>query len=158
MRKLFAIVVAMAMLGFGGVAMAGGGGNGGENVGDKAKFDSEITLRYDPGPSDPYDPYYEQARFYGKVTVSPANKEAENNPNAKQKCLSGRTVIIKNKSLPSGEQTFATAVTDENGRYEVEADGAYSEPGEYQAKVKKKRKVKAEVKCFAAKSNFVTVP
>ena len=154
MRKLFTIVLALAMLAFGGVALAGGGGDG-EKEGDKAKFDSEVTLNYDAGPYDPYDPYYEEARFYGRVTVSPAHKEAQNNPNAKQKCLSGRTVIIKNRSLPRGEQTFATAVTDDDGRYEVSAAGA--EPGTYQAIVKKKRKVRAEVKCFGAKSNTVVV-
>jgi len=161
MRKLFTIVVALATLALGGVAMAGGGGNGGgggEKQGDKAKFDSEITLNYDAGPYDPYDPYYEEARFHGKVTVSPANKEARQNRHLKKKCKKNRTVVIKNKSLPQGSEPFTTTTTNKKGKYSAAADEAYSEPGNYQAKVKKKRKVKAEVKCFGAKSNTVTVP
>jgi hypothetical protein len=160
MRKLFTIVVALATLALGGVATAGGGngGGGGEKEGDKAKFDSEITLNYDSGPYDPYDPYYEEARFHGKVTVSPANKEARQNRHLKKKCKKGRTVVIKNKSLPAGSEPFTTTTTNKKGKYSAPADEAYSEPGTYQAKVKKKRKVKAEVKCFGAKSNTVTVP
>jgi len=157
MRKLFTIVVAMAMLAFGSVALAGGGGNG-EKKGDKKKWDSQITLNYDQGPYDPYDPYYEEATFNGKVTVTPANKEAKKNKDQKGKCKKGRTVVIKNKSLPQDEQTFATTKTDKKGKYSVSAAEAYTEPGNYQAKVKKKRKAKAEIKCEGAKSNIVTVP
>ena len=157
MRKLFTFVVAMAMLVFGGVALAGGGGNG-EKKGDKKKFDSEITLNYDQGPYDPYDPYYEEANFNGKVKVTPANKEAKKNKDLKKKCKKGRTVIIKNKSLPSGSEPFNTVKTNKKGKYVAPAADAYSEPGVYQAKVKKKRKAKAEIKCNGAKSNLVTVP
>lgn len=157
MRKLFTIVVALATLALGGVAMAGGGnGGGGEKQGDMAKFDSEITLNYEQGPYDPYDPYYEEARFHGKVTVSPANKEARQNRHLKKKCKKNRTVVIKNKSLPQGSEPYTTTTTNKKGKYSAPA--ADADPGTYQAKVKKKRKVNAEVKCFGAKSNTVIVP
>jgi len=152
MRKLFMLTTAMAVLALGGIAV------GGEKKGDKKKFDSTITLEYDQGPYDPYDPYYEEAVFSGKVKVQAANKAAKKNKDLKKKCKKKRTVIIKNLDAPKGTNAFATVRTDEKGKYTVEADTAYNEPGTYRAKVKKKTKVKAEVKCFGAKSNEVEVP
>jgi len=158
MRQLFTFAVATAMLAFGGVATAGGGGGGGggEKQGDQAKFNTQITLKYKPGPYDPYDPYYEEAVFKGKVTATPANKEARKNPKLGKKCEKDRKVVIKNKSLPNDAEAYAETSTNKEGKYKVSASEA--EPGEYQAKALKKRKIKAEVKCFAAKSNRVTVP
>ncbi|MDQ3729670.1 MAG: hypothetical protein M3355_08770 [Actinomycetota bacterium] len=147
-------VVAMATLALGGVALAGGG----ERLGDKAKFDSQITLNYNQGPYDPNDPYYDEAVFKGKVTVTPANKEAKRRDNARIKCKKKRTVIIRNLDAPDGSSAFATTKTNRRGRYRVDASQAYTEPGTYRARVTKKRKVRAEVKCFGARSNTVVAP
>ena len=116
MRKLFTLATAMAVLAFGGIAV------GGEKKGDKKKFDSTITLEYDQGPYDPYDPYYEEAVFSGKVKVQPANKEARKNKDLKKKCKKKRTVIIRNLDAASGTSAFATVKTDNKGKYSVEAD------------------------------------
>ena len=151
------LVVAMATLALGGVALAGGGGADGERQGDKAKFDSAITLNYNQGPYDPYDPYFEEAVFTGQVTVSPANNEAEDRPDAAAKCLKRRTVVIRNLDL-TGEGAFAFTKTDADGSYSVGARRASRDPGTYRARVLKKRKVRAEIKCFGAKSNEVEVP
>ncbi len=128
--------VAMATLALGGVAVSGAG----ERLGDQAKFDSEITLNYNQGPYDPADPYYEEAVFKGKVTVTPANKEAKRRDNARIKCKKGRTVIIKNLDAPEGTDAFATTTTNRRGRYRVDASSA--EPGTYRARVTKKRKIR----------------
>ena len=145
MTKLFTIAVAMATLAFGGVALAGGGGNGGKTV----KVDSEITLEYSQGPYDPYDPYYEEATFSGKVTTSGGNNKAQ------KKCKKKRTVVIKNLTTSS---KFAETKTNKKGKYSVSAVDAYSEPGTYRAKVQEKKKNKINLKCEAAKSNEVVVP
>lgn len=152
MKKLIALAPAIGVLAFAGIAV------GGEQKGDKKKFDSSVTLEYSQGPYDPYDPYYEEAVFSGKVKVQPANKEARNNRDLKKKCKKRRTVIIRNLDADRNAAAFATLKTNKRGKYTVEADGAYSEPGTYRAKVKKKRKVKAEIKCFGAKSSTVEVP
>ena len=150
------LVVAMATLALGGVALAGGPGDKGDR---QAKFDAAITLNYNQGPYDPYDPYFEEAVFTGQVTVSPANNEAENRPEAEgaAKCLKRRTVVIRNLDL-TGEGSFATTKTDVDGSYSVGASRASRDPGTYRARVLKKRKVRAEIKCFGAKSNEVEVP
>ena len=154
MKKLFTLMASTAMVAFGGIAVAGGGGDN-DREGDKAKFDSEITLNYSAGPYDPYDPYYEESTFSGKVKATPANREARKRENGRAKCEKRRTVIIKNLDKPKPERTFATTKTNRDGRYSVEADNA--DPGTYRAKVLKKRKVRAEIKCFGARSNPVVV-
>jgi len=152
------LVAAMATLAIGGVAVAGGGGDDNNKKKKKAKFDSQITLNYNQGPYDPYDPYYEEAVFNGQVTVSPANKAAEKRPEAAVKCLKKRTVVIRNIDLEPGSGSFATTKTDVDGNYSVDADDAYTEPGTYRSRVTKRHRVHAKVKCFGAKSNEVEVP
>ena len=110
MTKLFTIAVALATLAFGGVAMAGGGGgNGGK--GGTAKFDSKVTLTFSQGPYDPYDPYYEESVFTGKVKAKPANKTAKKS-DFKKKCKKKRTVVIRNTTT----DTKYTADQDERRR------------------------------------------
>jgi hypothetical protein len=151
MTKLFTIAVALATLAFGGVALAGGGGGGGKGKGGTAKFDSTVTMKFSLG-NDPYDPYYEEAVFKGKVKAKPANKAAKKS-DFKKKCTKGRTVVIKR-----GSTKFDQTKTDEKGKYSVPAADAYTEPGTYRAKVLKKKKNKIDLKCEAAKSSTVPVP
>lgn len=153
MTKLFTIAVALATLAFGGVAMAGGGGgNGGK--GGTAKFDSEVTLAFSLGPYDPYDPYYEESVFTGKVKAKPANKTAKKS-DFKKKCKKKRTVVIRNTTT---DTKYTETKTNADGEYSADAADAYSEPGTYRAKVVKKKKNKIDLKCEAAQSNTVTVP
>ena len=146
-------VVAIATLAVGGVAVADHTID--DNDKNKAKYDSEVTLNYNSGPYDPYDPYYEEAVFKGRVKATPANKAARKHDNGDEKCEKKRTVIIKNLDKPRGERVFTTTFTNREGKYRADASDA--EPGTYRAKVTKKRKVRAEIKCFGANSNTVEV-
>ena len=155
MKKMIIPSVAIvATLAIGGVAVAGGGS---DNKGDKAKFDTAVTLSYNQGPYDPYDPYYEEAVFSGTVTPTPANKAARKSENGLQKCTKKRTVLIKNLDLPKGLRAYGSVKTDNTGFYSVTASDEYAEDGTYRAKVTKKSKVAAEIKCFGGKSNEVEV-
>jgi hypothetical protein len=138
MRKLSALVLALiAMLTVGGIVA---------NAAEKEKVKSKVTLKFKQGPlTDPYaEPYYEEAVFKGKVsTKGKASKKA------KKKCKKGRTVVIKQV----GGGKFGQDKTNKKGKYSLSASDAYNAPGDYVAKVKKKKKGK--IVCKAAKSKPV---
>lgn len=141
----------MAMLAFGGIAIAGGGGK----KESKAKFDGSITLNYNQGPYEPYDPYYAEAVFSGDVDATPTNRRARKLGNSK--CEKKRTVVIRNTSDPSGS-AYAVVRTDNDGNYSADATDAIDDPGTYKARVFKKVKVAQNIKCQGAQSGTVTVP
>ena len=151
MKKLIMLVAAMALLALGGVALAGGGGKKEK----KAKFDSEITLSYSQGPSDPYDPYYEEAVFTGQVSATATNRRARKLGTAK--CEKKRTVVIRNIDDPNSS-AYAVVRTDNDGNYSADATEAAEEPGTYRARVFKKVKVAQNIKCQGDQSNEVEVP
>ena len=138
MRKLSALVFALvAMLTVGGIVA---------NAAKKEKVKSKVTLKFTPGQSgDPYDPYYyEEATFGGKVsTKGDASKKA------KKKCKKGRTVVISQV----GGGKFGQDKTNKKGKYSLSASDAYNSPGNYKAKVKKKKKGK--IVCKSATSETV---
>ena len=149
MKKVFIPAAAIAVLALGGVAV------GAKPEENKAKFDSEITLNYNQGPYDPYDPYYEEAVFTGTVTATPTNDRAEEIGTAK--CEKKRQVIIRNLD-DANSSAYAVVRTDADGNYSADATQAAQEPGTYRARVTKKVKVHANVKCKGDKSNEVEVP
>jgi len=149
MKKVFIPAAAVAVLAFGGVAV------GAKPQENKAKFDSEITLNYNQGPYDPYDPYYEEAVFTGDVDATPTNDRAESLGTGK--CEKNRQVIIRNRD-DDNSSAYAVVRTDEDGQYSADATQATKEPGTYQARVVKKRKVALNIKCKGDKSNEVEVP
>lgn len=148
MKKFSVLVIALiGLLAFGGVAANAGKNN------KTQKVNSTISLQYDQGPYDEYDPYgpYDEAVFKGKVKAQDAGRKA------RRKCQKRRTVIIKQVGGGQDGSSFTTR-TNKRGRYNVAADSAYMEPGEYRARATKKRKIRAKIKCEPARSNTVTVP
>jgi hypothetical protein len=138
MKKLSALVLTLiAVLAVGGIVA---------NAAKKEKVKSKVTLKFTPGGSgDPYDPYYyEEATFRGKVSA-----KGKASKKAKKKCKKGRTVVIRQV----GGGKFGQDKTNKKGKYSLSASDAYNAPGNYKAKVKKKKKGK--IVCKAAKSKTV---
>jgi glutamate synthase domain-containing protein 2 len=142
MKKLTVLVVALvATLAFGAIAATA--------AQDKVTVKSKVTLKYKAGEyGEP--PYYgyPEAVFKGKVGVKGGKNISSK---AKKKCKKKRTVVVKQV----GGGKFGTTKTDKTGRYSLDASDAYTEPGDYVAKAKKKKKGK--VLCKKAKSKPVTV-
>ena len=138
MKKLSALVLTLiAVLAVGGIVA---------NAAKKEKVKSKVTLKFTPGGGgDPYDPYYyEEARFSGKVSA-----KGNASKKAKKKCKKGRTVVISQV----GGGKFGQDKTNKQGKYELSASDAYNAPGNYKAKVKKKKSGK--IVCKAATSKVV---
>jgi hypothetical protein len=142
MKKLTVLVAALvATLAFGAIAATA--------AQNKVTVKSKITLKYKPGEyGDPPDFGYPEAVFKGKVGVKGGKNISSK---AKKKCKKKRTVVVKQV----GGGRFGTTKTDKTGRYSLDASGAYTQPGDYVAKAKKKKKGK--VLCKKAKSKPVTV-
>lgn len=141
MKKLTVLVIALV----GTLALGGIAASAAQN---KIKVKSKVTLRYVPGEYGTSPPYYADALFKGKVSVKGKNASSK----AKKKCKKRRTVVVKRV----GGGKFDTTKTNKNGRYSVDATDAYTEPGQFVAKAK--RKVKGKFVCKKAKSKRVTVP
>jgi hypothetical protein len=141
MKKLTVLVVALvATLALGAIAATA--------AQNKVTVKSKITLKYKAGEyGEP--PYYgyPEAVFKGKVGV----KGKKVSTKAKKKCKKKRTVVVKQV----GGGKFGTTKTDKTGRYSLDASDAYTQPGDYVAKAKKKKKGK--VLCKKAKSKPVSV-
>lgn len=146
MRKLSVLVVAsIATVAIGGMTAAAANK-------DFERVETSISAQYNQGPYDPYDPYYEEAVIKGKVKADPASNPSEL---AARKCKRKRKVVVKS---PGGSK-FAETKTDGDGKYSVSAVGAYTEPGDYTVKAKKKKKQKAKINCRPAKTTVeVTAP
>jgi hypothetical protein len=143
MKKLTVLVVVLvATMVLGGIAASA--------ADDKVKVKSKVTLKYKAGQyGDP--PYYgfPNAIFKGKVGVKGGKNISSK---AKKKCKKKRTVVVKQV----GGGKFGSTKTNKTGRYSLDASDAYTQPGDYVAKVKKKKKGKFV--CKKAKSKPVTVP
>jgi hypothetical protein len=109
-------------------------------AGKTKRFNSTVTLQYDPANGGPYDPYGED-KFKGKVD-SP-----------KRKCKVNRKVVVKN----AGGGTVGSDLTNQRGNYVVDAGGATA--GDYYAVAKRKKFGRRTKKiCKRAESNVVSVP
>lgn len=109
-------------------------------AGTTKKFNSTVSLQYDPANGGPYDPYGED-KFKGKVR-SP-----------RRKCEKDRIVVVKNV----GGGNVGSDVTNDQGNYSVNASAATT--GDYYAVAKRKKFGSRTRKiCRRAESDTVSVP
>jgi hypothetical protein len=112
---------------------------------NKTVVKSTISIKFKGGSG----PYFEQAKFSGKV------KAQTNSNNLKKKCVTKRKVKVVNND--NGD-VVGKAVTDSKGNYETGVDASFVGGDKYIAKVKKKtfKKGNTKVVCKKATSKAIT--
>jgi hypothetical protein len=85
-------------------------------------------------------------------TVLKGKVRAKKNGNTVRKCVKQRKVIIKH----AGEKVGSDK-TNKKGKYRVGVD-YYSEPGDYKAVAKKKKKNHGQLICLKGRSKTITLP
>ena len=155
MTRFKFLIPVLSLIALFAIGVTGAGATHGDGKKKKVKFESSVSINYqakgasDPdNPYDPYDPYGPgaEARFTGKVTSE------------RKKCKKRRKVVVKREAA-GADVLFGSDITNRKGKYVIGAgDGAA--PGDYYAKVKK-RKIEKKHKiivCKKARSETIPVP